>query len=101
MLDEAIAAVTDCANLSAFGHSGSGFRTVRKSEIIGALRSRGLDATEAKVLAREAVAHVGGYVERGTHVGGLAAGRRRRTPVETWWIPVSAISEPGVGRSAA
>jgi len=87
--------------MSAFGDSGSGFRAVRKSEIIGTLRGMGLDAAEARALARKAVAHVGGYVERGTHVGGLAAGRRRRTLVETWWIPVSAISETGVGRSAA
>lgn len=53
------------------------------------------------MLARKAVARVGGYVERGTHIGGLAAGRQRKTPIEIWWIPESEISDSGVGRSAA
>jgi len=85
----AIEAVTE--NLSAFG--GNGYRAANSSAAVAALcRDVGLEEGEAKRLGRQAVAHLGGYVEQVVHTGGIAAGRRRRHHREVWWVPSSALS---------
>jgi hypothetical protein len=91
-LPAAIDAVTDPANLSAFGFPGASMRAVRSSAVVDELRkAEGLSASEAKRRGREAVAHVGGQVETRSRPGGLAAGRMRVRHEEVWWVPRSAI----------
>jgi hypothetical protein len=91
----AVDAVTNPANLAAFGTSGAGMRAVRMSAVIDELRQvEGLSADDARRCAREAVAHIGGHVEARKSRGGFAAGRARVHHYEVWWVPLSAIREP-------
>ena len=79
------------SNLSAFGHHP--YQAVNSALATGALcKNLGITEDEARPLCREAVEqHLGGYVERRVHTGGLRAGRQRRTVNETWWIDRDAL----------
>ena len=88
----ALDAVTDAANMSSFGVPGASERAVRDTEVVAELgRLEDLSAEEARRLGREAVESVGGRIEPRILRGGLAAGRRRDTHDEVWWVPCSAI----------
>jgi hypothetical protein len=92
ILQAAIDAVTDAANMSSFGVPGAGVRAVCSNAVVDELRRvEGLSARDAERVAREAVVHVGGHVEARTRRGGLAAGRTRVHRDELWWVPRSAI----------
>ncbi len=61
-----------------------GARKVRDREVVAELRRlEGLSEQDARQLGRDAVAHIGGHVQRGVRLGGRRAG----TPTETWWVP--------------
>ncbi len=88
----AIEAVTDPDNLSPIADADVGARAVEDSEVVAELRRlEGVGAGEARRLAREAVVHVGGHIERRARRGGLAARRVTRRRTETWWVPPSAV----------
>jgi len=91
ILQAAIDAVTDAANVSPFVVPG-GVRAVRSNAVLDELRRvEGLGAKAAERVAREAVIHVGGHVTARTRRGGLAAGRMRVHHDEVWWVPRSVI----------
>jgi hypothetical protein len=88
----AVEVVTAPGNLDA-ADDGSGVRALRSHDVVAELRRlEGLSAEEAARLAREAVIHVGGHVER------LGRGQRRvarlvrREGREVWWVPAAAVS---------
>jgi hypothetical protein len=67
-----------------------GARAVDDSDVVAELRRlEGVGAREARQLAREAVVHVGGHIERRSG-SGLFSSRLRRQR-ETWWVPRSAL----------
>jgi carbon monoxide dehydrogenase subunit G len=89
----AVDAVTSPENVAAPDDGGTGLRAVRDDDVVAELRRlEGLGTGEARRLGREAVAHVGGYIEQ---VGsrGLRSGRARsaREAHERWWVPVTAV----------
>jgi len=93
-MDAELAAATEAvkSNLSAFGHHP--YQAVNDTSATGALcKSLGITEREARPLCREAVEqHLGGYIERKVHTGGLRAGRPpRRTVNETWWVDRGAL----------
>jgi hypothetical protein len=68
-----------------------GEREVEDSDVVAELRRlEGVRAKEARQLAREAVVHVGGHIER-RDGSGLFSSRLLRRPRETWWVPRSAV----------
>lgn len=86
----AIEAVTDPGKVSPFDEA-VGARAVAESEVVAELRRlEGVGAREARQLAREAVVHVGGHVERRPGRG-LVSNRLLRRERETWWVPRSAV----------
>lgn len=92
----AIDAVTSVENLSSFGNPGAQFRVVHDANAVAQLSDgEGLDAAEARRLARQAVIDVGGYVEpiasRGPCSGRLS--RRVNELRECWRIPVAAVTD--------
>jgi hypothetical protein len=88
----AIDVVTDAANMSSFGDAGIGVQAVRTEAVVDELeRLEGVDAGEARQLARDAIAHIGGQIEVKVGRRGLAAGRVRRQVDEWWWVPRSTI----------
>jgi hypothetical protein len=77
-LDEAKAVVI--AKVTSFG--GDGMNAVDDVAVVAELRRTGLSAAKARMLGREAVAELGGYIEHG----------------EVWSIPATAT---GRGRARA
>jgi hypothetical protein len=76
------------------GDSRTGLRAVRDDDVVAELRRlEGLGTGEARRLGREAVAHVGGYIEHAAD-GGLRPGRLirgLRGAGERWWVPMGAV----------
>jgi hypothetical protein len=91
----AVKVVTAPGNLDEVD-DGSGVRALRSRDVVAELRRlEGLSAEEAARLAREAVIHVGGHVERVGHERGSRAGRLvHRRGREVWWVPAAAVSRP-------
>jgi hypothetical protein len=91
----AVEAVTTPQNVAA-GGDGSGVRALRSNDVVAELkRLEGLSAEDAARLAREAVIHVGGHVERLGRSSGSRVGRLvRRGSREVWWVPEAAIGRP-------
>jgi hypothetical protein len=88
----AIEAVTNPGNVSPTDDVHVGARAVEESEVVAELRRlEGIGAGEARRLAREAVVHVGGHIERRAGRNGLLSSRLLRRPRETWWVPRSAL----------
>jgi hypothetical protein len=86
----AIEAVTDPGHVAPLDEH-VGEREVEGSDVVAELRRlEGVGSREARQLAREAVVHVGGHIERGGD-GGLLSARILRRPRETWWVPRSAV----------
>lgn len=95
----AVEVVTAAANLDR-AEDRSGVRALRSGDVVAELRRlEGLSAEEAARLAREAVIHVGGHVERLGRGRGSRMGRLvRRGGREVWWVPEAAVCRPAGGR---
>ncbi|HEY8493366.1 MAG TPA: hypothetical protein VIN04_05700 [Myxococcota bacterium] len=83
-LKQAVALVTDPANLAEIKHPGAERRfAVNQKKVIRRLREAGAGKAEARELAIKAVFEAGGSAEqrpgRGTDV------------LEEWWVPLSAV----------
>jgi hypothetical protein len=90
----AVNAVTSSENIAAPDDANTGLRAVRDDDVVAELRRlEGLGTGEARRLGREAVAHVGGYIEhvgsRGLRPGRLVGGAREAH--ERWWVPETAV----------
>jgi hypothetical protein len=86
----AIEAVTDPGHVAPVDEH-IGERQVEGSDVVAELRRlEGVGAREARQLAREAVVHVGGHIERHGE-DGTFSGRILRRSRETWWVPRSAV----------
>jgi hypothetical protein len=87
-MDEKQAAAVEVVkdNLSSFGHHP--YRAVNNTVATDTLARRlGIEKGEAAQLCRVAVEqHLGGYVERDVHSGGLRGGMPRSEVRETWWV---------------
>jgi hypothetical protein len=90
----AVDAVTSPDNLAGADDGSTGLRAVRDDDVVAELRRlEGLGIGEARRLGREAVAHVGGYIEPPTG-GGLRPSRLVKSVTaapERWWVPVTAV----------
>jgi hypothetical protein len=83
----AVDAVTSPGNLAEFGDRSVGVRAVHERDVVAELRRlEGLGGDEARRLGREAVIHVGGYIEPN--------GRHRLRHSEVWWVPEARIRRP-------
>lgn len=91
--DAAKAAVTNRANVSNIAPPGEVQAVNEHQAIAEVCTVAGVDADEARSAAREAVAAVGGHVERRRRDGGLAAGRMRTHIFEVWWVPRDALHD--------
>jgi hypothetical protein len=93
-----VEAVTAPENMDGAGDNRTGLRAVRDEDVVAELRRlEGLGTGAARRLGREAVAHVGGYIE---HVsGGIRPShlvRSVRGANERWWVPITAVRKsPG------
>ena len=89
----AIDAVTSPVNLASFGGN-AGMRAVRDQDVVAELRRiEDISEGEARRLGRDAVAHVGGWVEPKAG-GGSRSGRLTRSVArmwECWWVPSSSV----------
>jgi hypothetical protein len=86
----AIEAVTDPGHVAPVDDL-VGERRVEGPDVVTELRRlEGVGAREARQLAREAVVHVGGHVERRAGRG-MFSGRLMGRSRETWWVPRSAV----------
>jgi hypothetical protein len=89
----AIEAVTSPENLASFGGN-AGMRAVREQDVVAELRRiEDISEGEARRLGRDAVAHVGGWVEPKAK-GGLRPRRLTRSVarmLECWWVPSSSV----------
>lgn len=90
----AVDAVTSPENMDGLGDSRTGLRAVRDDDVVAELRRlEGLGTGEARRLGREAVAHVGGYIEHAS-ADGLRPQRLIRSirrAHERWWVPMTAV----------
>jgi hypothetical protein len=77
------------ANASSFG--GDGMRAVNDTAIVDELRRTGMSEADARMQGREAVAEMGGYIERMSKMGGLRPGGPRRRHWEVWTVPEAII----------
>lgn len=83
-LEQALALVTDPANLSEINHPGEGRRfAVNQKKVIRRLRDAGAGKAEARELAIQALFEVGGGAEeRAAREAGM---------IEEWWVPLKAV----------
>lgn len=80
----ALLAITSPENVAARGDGELGARKVRDQDVVAELqRLEGLSEQDARRSGRDAVAHIGGYIQRGVRL----EGRRSGAPAETWWVP--------------
>lgn len=90
--ETAIAAVTKPSNMSSFAPLGSSARAVNEHKVVAEIcEVTGVSQDEGRKAAREALAEVGGHVERRRQRGGIAAGRMRVHLKEVWWVPRDAL----------
>jgi hypothetical protein len=91
----AVEAVTSPENMAEQGDRLTGLQPVRDGDVVAELRRlEGLGAVEARRLGREAVAHVGGYIETAGGPGShRLIGRLRRQ--ERWWVPTTSVRRTG------
>ncbi len=83
-LEQALALVTDPANLSEINHPGEGRRfAVNQKKVIRRLRDAGAGKAEARELAIQAVFEAGGGAEQRS--------AREAGTIEDWWVPLSAV----------
>ena len=90
-VDDAVKLVTDPANVSRTDAAGPEEHfSVNSKRVLRSLRNDGAGKAEARELALEALAKVGGGAElraaRGTQRGG-----RGDAGLESWWVPRSAV----------
>jgi hypothetical protein len=91
-LKDAVAAITDPANVSRMGVTGPQEQfSVKQNRVLRALRNGGAGKAEARELALKALEEVGGGVETSVERGGLQRGRHLDRTVESWWVPREAI----------
>ena len=88
-LDDAVAVITDPANLSEVGGSDPRRFAVKQKRVIQRLREAGAGKAEARTLALQAVEKAGGEVTEGSHRGDPMA--RHTDSTETWVIPLDAV----------
>jgi hypothetical protein len=82
----AVESVTSPDNLAESEEGSSGVRAVRDQDVVAELRRlEGLGSGAARRLGREAVIHIGGYVEPN--------GRNRFRRSEVWWVPEARIRQ--------
>jgi hypothetical protein len=90
-LEDALKLVTDPGNVSRAGATGPEQRfAVNSSRVLRALRDGGAGKAEARELALEALAKVGGGAELRASRGAQRGGRGDRE-LETWWVPRTAV----------
>ena len=89
---DAIKVVTDPANLSSFGDSRRGMRSVNEKKAVAAIRELGLGRADARHLAVQAIGELGGEVETRVESQGQGTGGRPRV-VETWSVPADAVRD--------
>ena len=90
-LTDAVNLITDPANVTRLGATGPQQRfAVNSKRVLRTLRNDGAGKAEARELALEALAKVGGGAElraaRGTQPGG-----RGERELEDWWVPADAV----------
>ena len=91
-LKDAVAAITDPANVSPMGLTGNQRQfAVKQNRVLRTLRDNGAGKAAARELALKAIAEVGGGVDTSLDRGGLARGRQRDRTIESWWIPAEAV----------
>jgi hypothetical protein len=88
-VDDAVAVLTDRANVSELGGAGPRRFAVKQKRVIARLREAGAGKAEARTLALQAVERVGGEVVEGSDRAG--PGRRHSESVESWIIPLDAV----------
>jgi hypothetical protein len=87
-LDDAVAAITDPANVQRMNVSGPQEQfAVKQNRVLRVLRNGGAGKAEARELALKALEQVGGGVETSVERGGLQRGRHLDRTVESWWVP--------------
>jgi hypothetical protein len=91
-LDDAVAAITNPANVSALGATGPQRQfAVKQNRVLRALRDAGAGKAEARELALKALEKVGGGVDTSLDRGGVQRSRQRDRTIESWWIPAEAV----------
>jgi hypothetical protein len=90
-LKDAIAVVTDPANIDAASDTHSDMRRVNGKRAVRALRDQGAGRAEARTLISEAVRELGGEVGSEVQMAGRATGPDSRQAAETWFVPASAL----------
>ena len=88
-IDDAVAALTDPANLSEIGGSDPRRFAVKQKQVIARLREGGAGKAEARTLALQAIDKLGGEVTEGSQRGGIMA--RHTDSVETWVVPLESV----------
>ena len=86
----ALQVVTSPDNVAERTDTELGARKVRDQDVVAELqRLEGLSEQDARRSGRDAVAHIGGYIQRGVKL----EGRRAGAPTETWWVPEYRVRE--------
>lgn len=89
---EAVALVTDPANVSPLGVTGPEPRcAVNPNRVIKALREQGAGKAEARELALKALEEAGGGAEIRSARGARVAGGRGDSNAESWWVPKETV----------
>jgi len=89
-VDDAVAALTDPANVSELGGSGTERRfSVKQKRVLARLRDAGAGKAEARALALQGVEKVGGEIVEGSNRGGVPG--RHTASVESWVIPLDVV----------
>jgi hypothetical protein len=90
-LKDAVNLITDPANVTRLAPTGPQERcAVNSNRVLRALRNDGAGKAEARELALEALAKVGGAAELRA-ARGTQPGSRSERELEDWWVPADAV----------
>ena len=92
-LKDAIAVVTDPANIDTSTDTHSEYRRVNQKRAMAALRAMGAGKGTARALISDAVREIDGRVESEVVSSGRAAGSDAKEAGAVWYVPVAAIGK--------
>lgn len=91
-VDQAVALVTDPANVTRMGQTGPAEQfAVKQNRVLRALRDAGAGKAEARKLALKALEQVEGGAEVQAHRGAQPVGGRGDATEEHWWVPAAVV----------